>query len=72
MAAKSKHDINPLSQLDNQINRCRLSGCDPRNYRNQWLETLNDTALNRLRCYRCILRLSEDSKLLNSSQLPLH
>lgn len=44
MAAKSKHDINPLSQLDNQIHRCRLPGCDPRNYRNQWLETLNYTA----------------------------
>lgn len=31
-----------------QVNRCRLLGCDPRDYRNQCLETFGKIAQNRL------------------------
>ncbi|VDP37717.1 unnamed protein product [Schistosoma mattheei] len=36
------------------VSRCRLHGWGPRDYRNQWLETLSDMAQNRSQWRRCI------------------
>ncbi|VDP45707.1 unnamed protein product [Schistosoma curassoni] len=43
-----------LTSSLSHVGRCGLLGCGPRDYRNQWLETLGDMAQNRSQWHRCI------------------
>ncbi|RTG80778.1 uncharacterized protein DC041_0010338 [Schistosoma bovis] len=46
--------LKTLTSSLSYVGRCRLLGWSPRDYRNQWLETLGDMAQNRSQWRRCI------------------
>ncbi|CAH8548641.1 unnamed protein product [Schistosoma curassoni] len=50
--------LKSLTSSLSHVGRCRLLGWGPRDYRNQWLETLGDMAQNRSQWRRCIHSLS--------------
>lgn len=59
--------MKPLTNELDHVNRCRLTGWSPRDYRNQWLGILNEVAQNRLQwrsCIRFFLPKLWDSKFL--------
>ncbi|CAH8662896.1 unnamed protein product [Schistosoma haematobium] len=50
--------LKSLTSSLSHVGRCRLLSWGPRDYRNQWLETLGDMAQNRSQWRRCIHSLS--------------
>ncbi|CAH8651266.1 unnamed protein product [Schistosoma intercalatum] len=50
--------LKSLTSSLSHVGRCRLLGWGPRDYHNQWLETLGDMAQNRSQWRRCIHSLS--------------
>ncbi|VDO54774.1 unnamed protein product [Schistosoma margrebowiei] len=50
--------LKSLTSSLSHVGRCRLLGWGPRDYRNQWLETLGDMDQNRSQWRRCIHSLS--------------
>ncbi|CAH8584262.1 unnamed protein product [Schistosoma rodhaini] len=68
---KTKHQLKKSMKSGlSHVNGRRLPGWGARDYRNQWLETLNDMDQNRLQWRWCIhFCLPPNSHLLNPSQL---
>ncbi|VDP31258.1 unnamed protein product, partial [Schistosoma mattheei] len=50
--------LKSLTSSLSHVSRCRLLGWGPRDYRNQWLETLGNIAQNLSQCRQCIHCLS--------------
>ncbi|VDP75020.1 unnamed protein product [Schistosoma mattheei] len=54
----SNQYLRSLTSGLSHVGRCTLLGCGPRDYRDQWLETLGDMAQNLSQRFRCIHSLS--------------